>query len=378
MRKIYRIPVVGKLFRIIDFLKAIPLRLERWEKELNNIQQKIISDEKIIKEKIEIYNKETEERHDVVKSLLEQYNKECDDVISEVEELKRENEFLKNICRDLEQTKIPKAFEQVLTNDEWLERLNTQLSIHPTIWGEHERLHISSKAAVFPCFFNTNSGEISIGDYTFAGSNVNILAGSHDMHLEGLPRRDAEIKQGCDITIGKGVWLASGSTILGPCTIGDNAVVAAGAVVAPNTNIPANTVYAGIPAKKVKELETDIKKENPHIEQAIERECGVLFVEGWSDKRKFVSEGVWHLGHLYEKEAAIIYTCLDQLKVLIHKETEEPIEIIVRWEDKIIRERITELDTVVCWSIERRNKEINELKVNCSENAIDKLLISVL
>ena len=107
------------------------------------------------------------------------------------------------------------------------------------------------------CFFNTNSGNITIGDYTFAGSGVSILAGSHDQHLKGLLRRDVEITEGCDINIGKGVWLASNSTVLGPVTIGNNAVVAAGAVVVPGTVIPENTIYAGVPAKCIGKLELE-------------------------------------------------------------------------------------------------------------------------
>ena len=51
MRKIYRIPFVGKALQILDFLKGLPLRMEILERELNNTQQKIVSDEKIIKEK---------------------------------------------------------------------------------------------------------------------------------------------------------------------------------------------------------------------------------------------------------------------------------------------------------------------------------------
>lgn len=198
------------------------------------------------------------------------------------------------------------------------------------------------------------------------------------MHLEGLPRRDAEIKQGCDITIGKGVWLASGCTILGPCKIGDNAVVASGAVVVPNTNIPSNAVYAGIPAKKVKEIETNTKKENSYILQAMEREKGVLFIEGWSDKRGTIYNEKIIMGHIYERTNAIIYTFLKQIKVLIHKNIEEPIEISVKWKDKVIKEKIEENDMTFYWSIEKNDREINELKVNCSENAIDKLLICIL
>jgi acetyltransferase-like isoleucine patch superfamily enzyme len=43
--------------------------------------------------------------------------------------------------------------------------------------------------------------------------------------------------------------VASNATILGPCVIGEHAVVAAGAVV--TGDVPARTIYAGVPAKLV-------------------------------------------------------------------------------------------------------------------------------
>ena len=75
---------------------------------------------------------------------------------------------------------------------------------------------------------------------------------------------------------------------------------------------------------------------------------------------------------------AIIYTFLKQIKVLIHKNIEEPIEISVQWKDKEIKEKIEENDMIFYWKIEENDREINELKVNCSENATDKLLICIL
>jgi len=177
------------------------------------------------------------------------------------------------------------------------EVINRSLSTHKTLWGSAERLHISPKADVFTCFFNTNSGSVTVGDYSFAGSGVSLLAGSHDPHLTGLMRRDAELKDGCDIVVGKGVWLASGCTLLGPCTVGDNAVVAAGAVVVPGTHVPANTIYGGIPAREIGRLELEHAGTpgDPSTQRAIVRNGGVLYVDGWSSKKDGVAPffGYW-------------------------------------------------------------------------------------
>lgn len=50
--------------------------------------------------------------------------------------------------------------------------------------------------------------------------------------------------------IGDNVYIGAGVKILGPVTIGDNCVIGAGAVVL--TDIPANSVVAGVPAKVIK------------------------------------------------------------------------------------------------------------------------------
>ena len=49
------------------------------------------------------------------------------------------------------------------------------------------------------------------------------------------------------IVLGNNVWIGSNATILQGVTIGDNAVVAAGAVV--TKDVAANTVVGGVPAK---------------------------------------------------------------------------------------------------------------------------------
>ena len=106
--------------------------------------------------------------------------------------------------------------------------------------------------------FNTSSGDIFIGEYTFTGHNVSIITGCHDYNETLKNRQEAAPMTGNDIIIGEGVWLGTNSIILGPNKIGDNAVIAAGAVVVPNTNIPANTIFGGIPAKLIKRINPNV------------------------------------------------------------------------------------------------------------------------
>ena len=96
---------------------------------------------------------------------------------------------------------------------------------------------------------NVMSGRIVIGSYTFVGHNVSLLTGTHDYTERNLDRYYAVPTEGRDIIIGEGVWLASNCTVLGPCRIGDHAVIAAGALV--TSDVPEKTIVAGVPAKQI-------------------------------------------------------------------------------------------------------------------------------
>lgn len=122
----------------------------------------------------------------------------------------------------------------------------------PVIWGDPSRLLMGTDAIVNNATLNTNSGRIEIGDGTIFGHNVSIITGTHPIDQRGLDRHSFPL-EGRDIIIGKGVWVATNAVVLGPCTIGDNAVIAAGAVVI-GGDIPPNTVYGGVPAKFIKTL----------------------------------------------------------------------------------------------------------------------------
>jgi len=125
------------------------------------------------------------------------------------------------------------------------------------VWGSRDRLHLAPTAAMVNTLFNTASGQITVGDYSFAGHNVSILTGSHDVSQRGKARMESYPSEGRDIVIGNGVWIGSNATVLGPCTIGNDAVVAAGAVVIAGTVVPAGAIVAGVPARVVKTIEFD-------------------------------------------------------------------------------------------------------------------------
>lgn len=122
----------------------------------------------------------------------------------------------------------------------------------PIIWGDPARLVLGSNVIPNNATLNTNSGRIEIGDGTIFGHNVSIITGTHPINERGLDRHSFPL-DGRDIIIGKGVWIATNAVIIGPCTIGDNAVIAAGAVVN-GGDIPANAIYGGVPAKFIRDV----------------------------------------------------------------------------------------------------------------------------
>ena len=97
------------------------------------------------------------------------------------------------------------------------------------------------------CCFQDQGG-IEIGDNALIGQQVVIATLNHDL----APDKRANMFP-APVKIGNNVWIGAHATILAGVTIGDNAVVAAGAVV--TKDVPANTVVGGVPAKIIKNIE---------------------------------------------------------------------------------------------------------------------------
>jgi carbonic anhydrase/acetyltransferase-like protein (isoleucine patch superfamily) len=64
------------------------------------------------------------------------------------------------------------------------------------------------------------------------------------------------IVHGC--TIHDNVLVGMGAIIMDNCVVESNSIIAAGAVVTQNTHVEAGSIYAGIPAKKVKDISQEL------------------------------------------------------------------------------------------------------------------------
>ena len=121
------------------------------------------------------------------------------------------------------------------------------------VWGDEKaRLNIANTAVVNNALFNLSSGNISIEDWVFFGHNVSVLTGIHNYYSFDEKRQADFPCSGRDVVIKRGSWVASNSTIAGPCIIGEHSVVAACSFV--NGDVPFYTIVAGIPAKVIKEI----------------------------------------------------------------------------------------------------------------------------
>lgn len=65
------------------------------------------------------------------------------------------------------------------------------------------------------------------------------------------------IVHGC--TINDNVLIGMGAIIMDDAIVGSNSVIAAGAVVLPGTEIESGSIYAGVPAKKVKDMSEEMQ-----------------------------------------------------------------------------------------------------------------------
>ena len=98
----------------------------------------------------------------------------------------------------------------------------------------------------FDCVF-LDLGGITIEDNVLIAPKVSLLSEGHPVN----PNERQSLVPG-PIHIKKNAWIGAGATILPGVTIGENAVVAAGAVV--SKDVAANTIVGGIPAKIIKSI----------------------------------------------------------------------------------------------------------------------------
>lgn len=112
-----------------------------------------------------------------------------------------------------------------------------------------EKIHIGDRVCLNDGVFLIGRDEIHIGHGVTLSPHVLVTAASMEIN-QGPPPYPRAIGR---VVLEDGVWVGAGAIILPGVTIGKNAVIAAGSLV--NKDVPAGTLYGGMPAKQLKVLE---------------------------------------------------------------------------------------------------------------------------
>ena len=170
---------------------------------------------------------------------------------------------------DKNDPELPQLWKKVAQTIELSSKLNTATSVNEI----RERISeiignkLDNSTTIFVPFYTNFGKHISIGknvfinhDCTFLdlggiiieddvliGPKVAIVTENHP--IDSSNRKSLDLKA---IHIKRNAWVGAAATILPGVTIGENAIVAAGAVV--NKNVPDNVIVAGVPAKIVKKI----------------------------------------------------------------------------------------------------------------------------
>ena len=135
------------------------------------------------------------------------------------------------------------------------------------------------------CFFAENAtliGEVIMGDdcsiwfQAVVRGDVNTISMGNRVNIQDGTVSHGTFKQspttiGNDVSIGHNaivhgctihdrVLVGMGSIIMDDSIIGSNSIIAAGSVLPKNTLVPEGSVYAGIPARKIKEISPELQK----------------------------------------------------------------------------------------------------------------------
>lgn len=98
------------------------------------------------------------------------------------------------------------------------------------------------------CYINARGG-VELGNNIKIGPNVVIATTNHKLEFGKVINDGAEGK----VYVGSGTWIGGNVTIVKGVSIGNNCIIAAGAVV--THDIQSNSIAAGVPARVIKRIE---------------------------------------------------------------------------------------------------------------------------
>ncbi len=125
----------------------------------------------------------------------------------------------------------------------------------------YKNVYIKNNVSIGPnaCFLSTRAC-IYIGNHVMFGPHVFIITGNHRVDLVGLYMDEVKDYDKLpnddeDVVIKDDVWIGANVIILKGVTIGEGSIIAAGSVV--TKDVEPYSIYAGVPAKKIKNRFTE-------------------------------------------------------------------------------------------------------------------------
>ena len=122
-------------------------------------------------------------------------------------------------------------------------------TLFPPFYTDFGRnIHVGKRVFINSCCQFQDQGGVYIGDDCLIGHSVILATLNHHF----APEQRQNLSH-ASIHIGRGVWVGTRATILAGVSIGDYAVVAAGAVV--TKDVPSRAIVGGVPAKVLRSID---------------------------------------------------------------------------------------------------------------------------
>lgn len=174
----------------------------------------------------------------------------------------------KKIAQQINQLPIENTEEIVALERKLFGKTGESFYVNPPLhvdYGRHVEIGENFYANMDCIFLDVN--KIIFGNNVMVGPRVGFYTAGHPTDPT---IRILELEFGLPIVVGDNVWIGANATILHGVTIGENAIVAAGAVV--TKNVPANTIVGGNLARIIREItKKDKEKWDKKAEKYVER-----------------------------------------------------------------------------------------------------------
>lgn len=166
-------------------------------------------------------------------------------------ELTRDREYARKTTRMFNQTTETEQETRVALLKELFGSTGEHLSMEPNIHVDYGyNIHVGNHFyANFNCTI-LDVCEVRIGENCLLGPDVHIYTATHPLNPH---ERNTGAEYGKPVIIGNNVWIGGRAIIIPGVTIGDNVVIASGAVV--TKNVPDHMIVGGNPARIINEIE---------------------------------------------------------------------------------------------------------------------------